>query len=71
MYYKISLFARFRHWIIRIIASGDLIVLNAKITIEKRKDHKFLYLNIDGGMVAYNDFDVGNNVIVLENNKVN
>ncbi len=26
---------------------------------------------IGGGVVAYNDFDVGNNVIVLENNKVN
>ena len=72
MSYKLSPYARFRHWIIRIIASGDLIILNAKITVEKSRAGESVYLKgVDGGMVDYNCFNVGSNVIVLENNKVN
>ena len=72
MSYKSNLITIFRHWIIRIIASGDLVVINAKIKVEKSISGEYVYFNdVDGGMVAHNHFDVGSNVIVLENNKVN
>lgn len=56
---KPSLMSRARHWLIKKIACGDLIILNAILTPEVDTGEFYLSLgNIDNGLIQYSSFGV-------------
>ena len=60
------LLTRFRHWMVKLIAAGDVIILNAHITIiDQHTENLLVVKGVQGGCIRDNAFGADDGKILM------